>query len=99
MKKMFWEYFCSLDLSCFPALIKEFYNTLAYGENGLYAVVKRVTIKITKEILGSVLYMSTSGIVDTSLEDKEDTVRMIIDDNARYTNGELLTNQLNAEMR
>ena len=86
-------------MPCFLALIKEFYNTLAIGENVLYAIVKRVTIKITEDMLGSVLHMSTNGLVDTGLEDKEGTVRMIISDNARYTNGELLANQLSAEMR
>ena len=64
------------------ALIKDFYNTLALGENGLYVVVKRVTIKITKKILERVIHMSTNGLVDTDLEDKEGTIRMIIGDNA-----------------
>ena len=96
MKGMSWEYLCSLDVPCFSALIKKFYNTLAIGENGLYAIVKRVTIKITEDILESILHMLTNGLVDTGLENKEGTIRMIIYDNAQYTNGELLANQLSA---
>ena len=42
--------------------------------------------------------MSTNGLVDISLEDKESTARMIIGDHAKYTNGELLANQLSAKM-
>ena len=42
--------------------------------------------------------MSTNGLVDISLEDKESTTRMIIGDHAKYTNGELLANQLSAKM-
>ena len=99
MKGMSWRFLCNLDAPYFLPLIKEFYNTLAIRKIGLYAVVKRVTIKITEEILGRVIHMSTNGLVDTGLEDKKGTVRMIIGDNARYTNGELLANQLNAEMR
>ena len=99
MKGMSWGHLCNLDVPCFPILIKKFYNTLAIGENGLYAVVRRVTIKITEEILGNVLHMSISGLVDIGLEDKEGTVNMIIRKNARYTNRELLANQLSVEMR
>ena len=82
MKRMSWEYLCSLDVPYFLALIKEFSNTLAIEEHGLYAIVKGITIKITEDILGSVLHMSTNGLVDIGLEDKEGTVRMIISDNA-----------------
>ena len=79
--------------------MKEFYNTLAIGENGLYAMVKRVSVKINEEILGRILHMSTNGMIPTGLEDKERIVSLIIGDNARYINGELLTNQLTIEMR
>ena len=99
MKGMSQGYLCNLDVPYFSALIKEFYNTLAIGENGLYAVIRKVTIKITEEILGHVLHMSISGLVDIGLEDKDGIVKMIIGENAKYTNGELLAKQLSVEMR
>ena len=99
MKGMSWEFLCNLDLPSYPALMKEFYNTLAIGEYGLYAVLRRVPIKINEEILGSILHMSINGLIPTGLEDKDRIVRLIIGDNAKYTNEELLANQLTVEMR
>ena len=99
MKSMSWEFLCSLDLPSYPALMKEFYNTLAIGQNGLYVVVKRIIIKIDEEVLGRILHMSATGFIPTSLKDKERTIRLIIGDSARYTNGELLANQLSVKMR
>ena len=99
MRGISWGFLCNLDLPSYPAIMKEFYNTLAIGENGLYALVKRVTVKINEEILGRILHMSIDGMVPTGLEDKEWTVSLIIGDNAKYTNGKLLANQLTAEMR
>ena len=55
MKEMSWGHLCSLDLPCFPILIKKIYNTLAIRENGLYVVVRKIVIRITEEILGHVL--------------------------------------------
>ena len=89
---------CNLDVHCYPALIKEFYNTLAIGENGLYAVVRKIVIRVTEDILGHVLQMSTSGLIDIDLENKGDIAKIIIGDHATYVNGELLANQLTAEM-
>ena len=90
---------CNLDVPCYPALIKEFYNALAIGKNGLYAVVRKVTIRIIEDILGHVLQMSTTRLINIDLENKEDTARMIIGDHATYVNGELLASQLTTEMR
>ena len=98
MKGMSWRLLCNLDAPCYLALIKEFYNTLAIGENGLYALVRKVTIRIIADILGHVLQMSTTGLINIDLESKEDTARMIIGDHAIYVNGELFANQLTAEM-
>ena len=33
IKTMSWEFLCNLDLPSYPALMNEFYNTLAIGEN------------------------------------------------------------------
>ena len=62
-------------------------------------MVKRITIKIDEEILGRILHMLATGSIPMGLEDKERTIRLIIGDSARYTNGELLANQLIVEMR
>ena len=61
--------------------------------------MKKVTIKVIEEILGHILQMSTIGLVDVNLKDKEGTARMIIGDHVQYVNGELLANQLTIEMR
>ena len=55
MKGMGWEFLCSLDKVCYPALVKEFYNTLSIGNDGVYAVVRRVTIQLNEDILGQIL--------------------------------------------
>ena len=86
MKGISWGFLCSLDVVCYLSLIKKLYNTLTIGEYGLYAIVKRFSIKIIEKILGRVLHMSTTGMIDTDLEDKEAIIRMIIGDNAKYTN-------------
>ena len=99
MKEMSQGHLCNLDVPYFSALIKEFYNTLVIKKNGLYAVVRKIVIRIIEDILGHVLQMSINGLVYISLEDKKGTARMIIGDHAKYTNGELLVNQLSAEMR
>ena len=99
MKRMSWGPLCNLDIPCYLALIKEFYNTLAIGEHGLYAMIRNITIRIAEDILGHVLQMSTIGLINIDLENKEDTARMIIGDHATYVNGELLANQLTVEMR
>ena len=79
--------------------MKEFYNILAIGHNRLYAMVKRTTIKVDEEMLSRTLHMSTNGSIPMGLEDKERTIRLIVRDNARYTNGELLANQLSVKIR
>ena len=43
--------------------------------------------------------MSSTRSIPTSLEDKKRTVRLIISDSARYTNEELLANQLTMKLR
>ena len=79
--------------------MKEFYNTLAKGHNGMYGVVRDITIKIDEDILGRILHMSTNGTIHTGLVDKEATIRQIIGKNAIYINEKLLANQLSVEMR
>ena len=79
--------------------MKEFYNTLAKGHNGMYRLVRGITIKIDEEILGKILHMLTNGSIPTGLVDKEVTIRLIIGENVRYINGELLANQLSVEMK
>ena len=99
MKRMTWEALCSLDEPSYPALMKEFYNSLTKGHNGIYEKVRGITIKIDEEILERILYMSTDGTIPTGLTDKEATIRQIIGENTKYINGKLLANQLSVEMR
>ena len=49
MQGMGWEFLCSLDEVCYPALVKEFYNTLSIRNDGVYTVVRRVTIQLNEE--------------------------------------------------
>ena len=79
--------------------MKEFYNTLVKGHNQIYGVVRGITIKIDKKNLGITLHMSTDGSIPIVLVHKETTIRMLIGENIRYINGELLANQLSVEMR
>ena len=51
MKNLSQDVLCSLDLPSHPALMKEFYNDLSNGNNGIYGIVRVRTIKVDKEIL------------------------------------------------
>ena len=82
MKNMSQDVLCSLDLPSHPALMKEFYNDLSNGNNGIYGIVRVRTLKIDKEILERTLHMSTNSIVPTGLVDKEATIRLIIGETA-----------------
>ena len=92
MKGMSWVHLCSLDVPYFFTLIKKFYNTLAIRENVLYAIVRKITINVIEEILRHIFQISTTGLIDLCFENREDTVHMIVGENSRYTNGELLAN-------
>ena len=50
MKGMSWGSLCNLDVPCYLTLIKEFYNTLAIGENGLKESFKDIQV-FKEEIL------------------------------------------------
>ena len=79
--------------------MKKFYNSLAKENNRIYGIVRCITIKIDEKILERILHISTDSIAPTGLADKEVTVRLIVGENVRYVNGELLANQLSMEMR
>ena len=89
---------CSLDEVCYPALVKEFYNTLSIENDGIYAVVRRVTIQLNEDILGQILQLPNQGVTDLTLEDEDNTIRKVLGPNVKFSNGEILANQLFAEL-
>ena len=99
MQGMDWEFLCSLDEVCYPALVKEFYNTLSIENDGIYAVVRRVIIQLNEDILGRILQLPNQGVTDLTLEDEDNTIRKVLGPNVKFSNGKILANQLSTELR
>ena len=56
-----WSFFCSMNVSTYPNLVRSFYENLILGEEHIVLRVKGRRIIVTEEILDNLLQMPIKG--------------------------------------
>ena len=72
---------CSLELSTYPHLIKEFFKNLRLDTKSIESLVKGIEIILDQRRLGHLLQMPSSGLQAVELSNDFDGMRKLLDRN------------------
>lgn len=99
MKQMGREFLCSLNISTYPNLVREFYENAEFREGAIVLIVKSICIPLDIERLGNILRVPTDGVDSDMLKDRKLGVQTILGREDVNEVEDVFANQLSLEMR